>query len=359
MFFGNGLRKNPCWTYANLLSFRWQFAIRRKIEMMKALLILLSLLGLQISCLAEFQTEVGSYGSIDRAFDAPYLVTNYDLTPPGIGVMVNPQRVDDPEYRQAVANKYKEAQQIIANDGRVRIKNLLTQKSTLALMLGALILGWLLRGEQEGASSIIGKIILTEATLFGLCWAFATFPKNNGTATAASFGLHYMMILSLTGVLACLWAGKIAEVVSYSLIRPSTDTSPIDKVSKIHQSRAPVQPNKSSEKKKIVLTSPSLEGIVTAKPFASQRKESSRLGGTPLENAIAENRLGTAEELFQEQMKKEPANFDLFLRYLKFMVDVCDNKKGAQNAVQKKCREDVFTLEQMETASKEVNQARG
>lgn len=328
--------------------------------MMKAMLILLFLLGLQIPCLAEFQTEVGSYGSIDRAFDAPYLVTNYDLTPPGIGVMENPQRMNDPEYRQEAAQKYKEAQQIIANDRRVRIKNLLTQKSTLALMLGALILGWWWKGEQEGSSSIIGKMVLTEATLFGLCWAFATFPKNNGTATAASFGLHYMMILSLAGVMACLWAGKIAEVVSYSLIRPSTDTSPIDTARKTPQPRAPVQPNKPSAKEKIVLTSYAMEGVVAAKPFTLQQKElSSHPSGTPLENAIAENRLGTAEELFQEQMKKESANFDLFIRYLKFMVEDCDNKKGAQNAVQKKCREGVFTLEQMEIASKITNQARG
>jgi hypothetical protein len=274
--------------------------------------------------------------------------------------MVNPQRMQDPEYLKEREQKLVEAHRIVEKGNGADTLSLLQKNKNimLSLMLGVLLFGWLSRDTEAGLSRVIGKILATEIILAVIFWAYASFPKNMG-ANVESTGEHYVIIFTLSGVIAVLWAGKIAEVISFSLIHPSTDASPMASVSEVRQRRAPARPNKSSAKKKIVLTSPSLEGTVTAKPFTSQRKESSRLGGTPLENAIAENRLGTAEELFQEQMKKEPANFDLFIRYLKFKVINCGNKTGAQNAVQKKCREDVFTLEQMETASKEVNQARG
>lgn len=65
---------------------------------------------------------------------------------------------------------------------------------------------------------------------------------------------------------------------------------------------------------------------------------------------LAESRYGTAAEWLKKQLKKDPANFDLWLRYAEVHGRYCGNVQGAEKIIQQMDRSRRFTQEQMQSA---------
>jgi thioredoxin-like negative regulator of GroEL len=69
-----------------------------------------------------------------------------------------------------------------------------------------------------------------------------------------------------------------------------------------------------------------------------------------LDQLIAESRFGTATELFKHELKKKPADFDLWLRFAEVYGLHCGNVQTAERIVEQMDRSRRFSQDQIKLA---------